>query len=106
MKYTKELIPKIAEKLKLDNIPIDWSGVDFLLPIIEKIKEDGAIFIIKFDGERSNINDNGAYSVLIFGKPLGDLSINTDAETLDEGLTFVICKYAQTVWNIHLIDNE
>ncbi|WP_027708442.1 hypothetical protein [Zooshikella ganghwensis] len=100
--YTKNDIIKIASNLGISCIDDNWTGIDSILPLIEKIREDGAIFIIKFDGERNDPSDNGKYSFLIFGRPLNDINIKTDANTLDEGLIYVIGKYADTVWDIEL----
>ncbi|CAM3908390.1 hypothetical protein VA7868_01128 [Vibrio aerogenes CECT 7868] len=99
MIYTKEFIPQIASHFSMNIIPDDWSGIDAVLPIIERIKCDGAVFIIKIDGERGD-DDNGPYSILVFGKPLGELCISTDAHNLDDGLTYVIGTYANHVWGI------
>lgn len=96
MKYRPEIISKIAEQLKMETIPVDWKGVDSVLPLIEKIRSEGAIFVFKFDGER----ERNIYSLVVFGQHMGDLPIATDTFCLETGRTYVICRYAEDYWGI------
>jgi hypothetical protein len=100
MKYTKSFIAKIAIEFGCQAIPDNWTGIDAVLPLIKKIREDGSIFIVKFDGERAQKGESDPYSVAIFGEHLGDVLIGTDASSLEEGLTYAIGKYAEVYWKV------
>jgi hypothetical protein len=68
MKYTKGFIAKIAIEFSSQAIPDNWIGIDAVLPLIERIREDGSIFIVKFDGERTRDSESGPFLVVIFGR--------------------------------------
>lgn len=87
-------VVRIASELRLPVPDRDWRGVDAVWPLLEKIRDDGAIVLLKLDGERTGENDNGPYTVLASGLPLPGGAIRTDSHTLEEGLSYVICHYA------------
>ena len=87
----------IASKLGLQ-LPERWHGVDVLMPLIDRIRDDGSVFIIKFDGERIHEDDTGQFTVLVSGKQLVDDPIRVDSNTLEEALSFALVKYAEKVW--------
>jgi hypothetical protein len=83
-------------------IPEKWSGVDAVWPLLEKMRGEGAIVLIKLDGERTGPDDNGPYTVLASGAPLGGETLRIDAATVEAALIHVICRYASKVWGIPL----
>ncbi|WP_294609424.1 hypothetical protein [uncultured Gilliamella sp.] len=99
-KYTKQYISNLATSLEICDLHEDWSGIDAILPIIEKIKKEKSVFIIEFDGKRDGVNDNGTYTIFIMGDHLleKDILIRTDAYDLNEGLCYVIGTYADIFW--------
>ena len=48
-----------------ENISDDWKGIDAVYPLIEMIKSEGGIFIVKVDGERTAEDDTGVFTVVI-----------------------------------------
>ena len=98
--FSKEDIASISDCLGLGGIPSNWSGLDVTLPLLERIREDGAVIVIKLDGERTGPDDTGPYTVIASGKPLGDKLIRTDARTIEEALCHLIGNYADHVWGI------
>jgi len=98
--FSKKIVSQIMENMEFSTIYENWSGIDIVLPLIEKIRHEGAIFILKFDGERVEKDDNGPYTFIVFGKPLGNERIHVDANTLEEGLIHVIGHYAESVWKM------
>jgi hypothetical protein len=78
----------------------NWSGVDAVWPLLEKMRNEGAVVILKLDGERTGAKDAGPYTVLASGAPLGRSSIRVDAASIEEALIYVICRYASTVWGV------
>lgn len=99
-KHLKDKVSQIAAHFNINGIGSNWTGVDEIMPLIEMIRKDGAVFIVKIDGERDPVEDSGPYSVMAFGKPVGDMPINVDAYNLDDGLAYVIVKYAESVWGL------
>jgi hypothetical protein len=75
--------------------PEDWSGVDAVLPLLERMRSEGAVLLIKLDGERTS----RPYTVFVSGGPLRD-SVRLDANTLDEGLAHVLGHYAAQCWGV------
>lgn len=90
----------VASRIGLPLSAPDWNGTDAVWLLLEKMKEDGAVVIIKLDGERKGEDDNGPYTALVSGPPLGGDAIRTDAHVLEEALAYVICLYAERFWGI------
>jgi hypothetical protein len=81
-------------------IPEGWSGCDPVWPLIERIREEGAIFVIKLDGERARPGDNGPYTVLCSGGPLKpDEFLRGDFHSLEAGLSRILLGYGERVWS-------
>ncbi|NVB36379.1 hypothetical protein G6O69_00955 [Pseudenhygromyxa sp. WMMC2535] len=97
MQTDKQLVPDIAALLGVPFVAANWSGVDAVLPILEKMKVEGAVVVFKFDGERG-LEDNGAYTAIASGPPLGEDFLRVDAGTLEEALAYVIVRYAAKRW--------
>lgn len=92
-------VTTIAAHIGLD-VPPDWHGVDAVWSLLEKMRGEGAIVIVKLDGERRAPDDTGPYTVLASGAPLGGDAIRIDARTIEEALIYLICRYASRVWGI------
>jgi hypothetical protein len=97
MKTDKQLVPDIAAKVGAPAVDANWSGVDAVLPLLEKMKAEGAVVVFKLDGERGP-GDNGAYTAIASGSPLGAEHLRIDAETLEDALAYVIVRYASRNW--------
>lgn len=97
---SKEAVCAIASKLGLPEISPSWQGVDAVLPVLNKIKSEGGIVIIKLDGERTSEDDNGQFTLMVSGSPLDGDFIRTDSATIEEGLTKIIMEYAEKVWRL------
>ena len=50
------LVKSLGEKISDDR-----KGIDAVYPLIEMIKNEGGIFMIKVDGERTNEDDTGMF---------------------------------------------
>lgn len=92
----KQLVAETSLALNIECIPEDWTGVDAVLPILERMKAEGAVVIIKLDGGR----DRRQYTAVVSGRALGDDYFHIDAETLDEALCHVIMGYANLKWGV------
>ncbi|MEM7158303.1 MAG: hypothetical protein AAF799_36020 [Myxococcota bacterium] len=90
-------IPRIASLLGLATIDSDWSGVDPVLPLLEHMRQEGAVVVFKLDGGRGP-GDNGPYTGIASGPPLGDDFVRIDADTLEDALASIIVGYATRVW--------
>jgi hypothetical protein len=91
------LVPAVARHLGLNPIPAQWKGIDAVLPILERMRSDGAIVLIKLDGGRGP-SDNGPYTLVVSGGPLNGDFIRVDVSTLEEGIARVVVEYAQKCW--------
>lgn len=92
--------------LHLDiELAADWRGIGAVWPILERMRADGAIVLVKLDGQRMG---SGArpYTLLVSGEPLGGDTIRLDHRDLDEGLCRMIIDYALRVWGISPVDLE
>ena len=99
-RYKREEVCLIATKLGLPEIPISWEGIDYVVPILEKIKNEGGVIIIKFDGERNAKEDNGSYTIMMSDSKISDGFFRIDSTSLEDGLAEVIVMYADQVWGM------
>lgn len=86
-------VSRTAQRLGLTPVPVDWSGIDVVLPLIERMRQDGAIVLIKFDGERRGTEDNGPYTFVVSGGALGDDHLRIDSISIESGLAHIISGY-------------
>lgn len=96
-KTDRQIVPDIASFLGLAPAGENWSGVDPVLPLLERMRAETAVVVLKLDGERGP-DDNGAYTVIASGGPLGEDFVRVDADTLEDALAYVIVRYAINVW--------
>ncbi len=90
----KALLPEVASWIGLASIPTDWSGVDIILPLLERMRQDGAVVLFKLDGERTG----RPYTAVVSGPVLKGEFFRTDASALEDALAYVIVHYAQLRW--------
>lgn len=95
----RDSVCRIAEMLSVDIEPT-WTGPGPVWPLLERMRSDGAVVLVKLDGERHPPDDNGQYTVLASGAPLQGDYIRTDAETVEAALSYVIVEYARRVWGL------
>lgn len=95
----RKRVVEIAEKEGL-SLPMDWRGVDAVLPLLERMRSEGSVVIIKFDGGRGE-GDSGPYTALASGPALDGVYFRTDSHTLEDALAYIIVRYAQVMWDWH-----
>jgi len=88
---------KAVERFGLSVGP-DWCGLDPVLPIIDAIRGEGAVVILKFDGERGP-DDNGQFTVVASSGPLGADYLRCEGPDLQRCLERVIGRYYDAVWD-------
>jgi hypothetical protein len=94
------LVPVIAEQLALPAVPADWGGCDAVWPLLERMRQDGAVVLVKLDGGRTT-GKTGAYTVLASGGLLDEEhTVRTDSRSLEAGLAWVIVGYARDGWKL------
>ena len=59
---------------------------------------EGSTVVVKIDGERRGEDDNGRYTVVVSGGPLGENYFRMDVSSLEEGLAKAILHFAQASW--------
>ena len=94
----KASVADIAKRLGLPLVPTDWSGCDPVWPILEQMGNEGAVVVVKIDGQRTSEDDNGKYTVVLSGGTLKDDFFHTDTATLEEGIAKAILFYAERCW--------
>ncbi|WP_052519327.1 hypothetical protein [Archangium violaceum] len=94
----RRVITTLFPKLGLEPIPEDWSGVDPVLPLLERMRQEGAVVLVKWDGERTAPGDSGPYTVLVSGARLAGELLRADTHSLEEALARVIFEYALRYW--------
>jgi hypothetical protein len=67
-------------------------ALDSFWPFLERMRADGAVVVLKLDGERGP-NDNGPYTAMVSGPPLRGEHFRTDAHTPEDALAYVIVSY-------------
>ena len=98
--FSPQNVASIAQYMKLGQPPSEWKGVDAVWALLERMKRDGAVVLIKLDGQRTKADDTSQYTVVVSGPPLGERLIRTDATTIEEALCHAIGNYAESVWEV------
>ncbi len=78
----------------------DWKGCDAVWEALEEMANEGAVVVVKIDGQRNGDADNGRYTVVVSGGPLGEDFFRTDAGVLEEALAKAILYYSQKCWKV------
>lgn len=94
----RSAIPSVAARFGFAEVSPDWAGLDAVLPMLERMRLEGCIVLVKLDGERTAPGDNGPYTVVVSGKSLGEDFIRVDERALEDALAFVIVRYAARIW--------
>jgi hypothetical protein len=96
----RRVLTTLFPKLGLEPIPEDWSGLDPVLPLLERMRQEGAVVLVKWDGERTAPGDSGPYTVLVSGARLAGEPLRADTHSLEEALARVIFGYALRYWEV------
>jgi hypothetical protein len=90
----KALLPKVASWIGLASFPTDWLGVDIVLPLLERMRQEGAVVVFKLDGERTG----HSYTAVVSGSIMQGDFFRTDASSLEKALAYIIVHYAHLRW--------
>lgn len=93
----KSLVPALASQVGVQLQP-PISGVDAFMPLIEKMRADGAVTVLKVDGERKGDEVNGPYTAIVSGQVLEGEFFRVDASSIEDALAYVIVNYAERCW--------
>jgi hypothetical protein len=99
-------IPAVMQAIGITEIPMTPVGVDYFLPLVNRVVSDGSVVVIKMDGERIADDDGGRYTVIISGGNLGRDYYRSDSDSLEEALAKPILEYAQRQWDVGDIINS
>ncbi|GCE14140.1 hypothetical protein [Tengunoibacter tsumagoiensis] len=97
----KSIAAKIARDLEMAPVESDILVIERFLPVIEKMRREGAVILLEWDGERGQ-GDNGVYTAVVSGKTLKGEHFRIDADTIEEALSYIIVNYAMIKWGINL----
>jgi hypothetical protein len=84
-----------AKELGFADVPPDWRGCDAVWDVLEAMADAGSVVVIKLDGGRNAPGDNGRYTVVVSGGPLGEDVFRVDTRVLEEGLAGAIVHFAR-----------
>jgi hypothetical protein len=94
----KALLSEVVAHIGLPALPENWSGVDVCLPLLEKMRGEGAVVLIKLDGARRGENSL-PYTGVVSGEPLKkEEYFRTDAKSIEDCLAYIIVNYARHQW--------
>jgi hypothetical protein len=91
-------VAAVLKRLGLVQLPDDWRGCGAVWEVLELMATEGAVVVIKIDGERTGSEDNGKYTVIVTGSPLKGEPFRLDTSDLEVGLGKAILHYAQKCW--------
>lgn len=89
---------QVVQEIGLATVTTNWSGCDPMWAVFEEMSREGATVVIKIDGQRTGTEDNGRYTVLVSGGPLGENFFRLDTPVLEEGLAKAVLFYAERRW--------
>ena len=93
-KYKEQFI-KISNDFGYESKLDSLKGIDSFFQVMNEIRKDSGVIIIKLDGER----EENIYTFLASGKNLGEEgSIRLDTSDLEGGLSYVCVEYARIAW--------
>jgi len=75
--------------------------VDAVLPLIDELRREGAVVVLKIDGERGP-GDGGQYTVLVSLGSLKGGGVRADDHTPEDAMARAISLYAAECWGIPL----
>jgi hypothetical protein len=83
----------VFASLGLPTPPLPISGVDVFLPLLERMKQEGAVVLLKWDGERSTNH----YTALA-SKAKDEEFFRLDGPSAEAVLSSVVVNYARRYW--------
>lgn len=92
----------IADEVGVSAPSQTWKSLDDFLPFFEKMRQEGAVVLIKFDGERKKGIDTGPYTAAVTGAVMGEDFFRIDSHSLTDALTHMVVHYARLKWKIAL----
>jgi hypothetical protein len=98
LKKYRQSVTKLAESMGIISFQEELTGLDAFLPLLEKMRLEGAIILLKLDGERGK-GDTGPYTALVSGKMLNGDFFRIDADSMENALAYVVVHYARHQWN-------
>lgn len=96
---TQSRLTQIARHLGQEP-PVTWRGCDVFLELLEQMRREGAVVVIKLDGQRSSQSDAEPYTVIISGGGLGEGFTQSNGGAMEEALAVAVLDYAQLAWSL------
>jgi hypothetical protein len=94
----KSLLPQLAAFMRISPIPKTWTGIDAFLPFLEQMRKEGAVVLIKWDGERTGPHDTGPYTAAVLGAVMGEDFYRIDTHSMEDALASIVVYYAKLRW--------
>lgn len=96
-KFKRDVVSRVGQVYGLE-IPDDWTIQD-AWPLLDKIRAEGAVILLKLDGLR----ESHFYTVVVSGGGLKpDDVIQTDKGSIEEAIAFAVGNYALRAWELEL----
>jgi hypothetical protein len=77
----------------------DWKVWEGLWPALEAMVDEGAIIVVKLDGNRAQDELPKRYTVVLSGGRLGEEFYHKDTSDLEGALCEAVIFYTERVWN-------
>ena len=91
----EQALCRVFVSLGLPTPPLPISGIDVFLPLLERIKQDGGVVLLKWDGERST----NTYTALA-SKLEDEEFYRFDGPSAEVVLLSVVVSYARRYWGV------
>ena len=91
----EQALCRVFVSLGLPAPPLPISGVDVFLPLLERMKQEGAVVLLKWDGERST-----NYYTALASKPKDEEFFRLDGPSAEVVLASVVVSYARRYWGV------
>lgn len=101
-KFKEDVVPEIARARGLGEIGPEWDLAS-VWPLLEQVREDGAVLLLKLDGERSQ----NPYTVVLSGgrlPPENDV-LRIDSSSMERAVAFALGNYGLHAWNLSQLEN-
>ena len=86
-----DLVADLAAALGVPAVGRRRTGMDALLPLLDRVRQDGATFLVKLDADRGT----KPYTAVVSRSPFDDWVTRRDAATLEESVVFVLARYSE-----------
>ncbi len=90
----RSLVAKVAVMNRMLSFQAEEAGLDRFLPLLERMRAEGAVLFMKLDGGRRG----RPYTAWVSGRVLKGEFFRTDSGSMEDALAYIIVHYARSQW--------